>query len=47
MMNLAKILFKLLKVSLDSDFSKIDSINNIKLEENDLVVSKRKVRLSR
>ena len=42
-MNLAKILFKLLKVSLDSDFSKIDSINNIKLEENDLVVVREKL----
>jgi protein involved in polysaccharide export with SLBB domain len=27
-----------LKISLDSDFSKIDSVNNIKLEENDLVI---------
>ena len=32
-----------LKVSLDSDFSKIDSINNIKLEENDLVVVREKL----
>jgi protein involved in polysaccharide export with SLBB domain len=30
------------KVSLDSDFSKINSINNIKLEENDLVVVREK-----
>ena len=32
-----------LKISLDSDFSKIDSINNIKLEENDLVVVREKL----
>ena len=32
-----------LKVSLDSDFSKIDSTNNIKLEENDLVVIREKL----
>ena len=31
------------KVSLDSDFSKIDNINNIKLEENDLVVVREKL----
>ena len=32
-----------LKISLDSDFSKIDSVNNIKLEENDLVVVREKL----
>ena len=31
------------KVSLDSDFSKIDNTNNIKLEENDLVVVREKL----
>jgi protein involved in polysaccharide export with SLBB domain len=31
------------KASLDSDFSKINSINNIKLEENDLVVVREKL----
>ncbi len=31
------------KVSLDSDFSKINSTNNIKLEENDLVVLREKL----
>ncbi len=31
------------KVSLDSDFSKIDNINNIKLKENDLVVVREKL----
>ncbi len=31
------------KASLDSDFSKIDNINNIKLEENDLVVVREKL----
>ena len=31
-----------LKISLDSDFSKIDNVNNIKLEENDLVVVREK-----
>ena len=33
---------KTIKISLDSDFSKIDSTNNIKLEENDLVVVREK-----
>ncbi len=32
-----------LKTSLDSDFSKIDNISNIKLEENDLVVVREKL----
>jgi protein involved in polysaccharide export with SLBB domain len=34
---------QILKISLDSDFSKIDSVNNIKLEENDLVVVREKL----
>ena len=32
-----------LKITLDSDFSKIDSVNNIKLKENDLVVVREKL----
>ena len=32
-----------LKITLDSDFSKIDSVNNIKLIENDLVVVREKL----